>query len=91
MGDLSHVNPRTRETFGAAFQRGPAVADGGERRRTDADDAADAGADDSTANADDDTDTDTEERHARETMRDLKHTPPYGESVAEVWERGVDG
>ncbi|MBV0922698.1 hypothetical protein KTS45_00655 [Halomicroarcula limicola] len=32
MGDVDHTHPHTNETFGAAFQRGPAVAaDGGER------------------------------------------------------------
>ncbi|WP_129115880.1 hypothetical protein [Halegenticoccus tardaugens] len=29
MKDVNHTNPYTGETFGAAFQRGPAVADGG--------------------------------------------------------------
>ena len=30
MADVNHAHPITGRTFGAAFQRGPAVADGGE-------------------------------------------------------------
>ncbi|MUV58304.1 hypothetical protein SAMN04487947_1921 [Halogeometricum rufum] len=30
MGDVSHTNPHTEETFGYSFRRGPAMADGGE-------------------------------------------------------------
>nr|WP_224450134.1 hypothetical protein [Haloprofundus salilacus] len=31
MAAVSHTHPHTSETFGAVFQRGPAMADGGER------------------------------------------------------------
>ncbi|QCJ48245.1 hypothetical protein [Haloprofundus sp. MHR1] len=34
MADVSHTHPTTRETFGAVFQRGPAMADGGAKDRT---------------------------------------------------------
>ena len=32
MTDVDHTNPHTGETFGTVYRRGPAVADGGERR-----------------------------------------------------------
>ncbi len=33
MADVSHTHPTTHETFGAVFQRGPAMADGGAGHR----------------------------------------------------------
>ncbi|WP_101297563.1 hypothetical protein [Halegenticoccus soli] len=60
MRDVTHTHPYTGETFGAVFQRGPAVADGGE----------------------------SPARSRGETMEDVDHTPPHGESANRVWARG---
>jgi hypothetical protein len=35
MKDVQHTHPYTGETFGQVYRRGPAVADGGDRRETD--------------------------------------------------------
>ncbi|WP_071391247.1 hypothetical protein [Haloprofundus marisrubri] len=79
MADVSHTNPSTHETFGEVFQRGPAMADGGElsgAKRASVDRRSTGG------------EREQRERERGETMHDVDHTPPHGEDVAEVWARG---
>ncbi|EJN61279.1 hypothetical protein [Halogranum rubrum] len=42
MKDVSHTNPYTGETFSTVYQRGPAVADGGETETRETDDEPEA-------------------------------------------------
>ncbi|WP_224336188.1 hypothetical protein [Haloprofundus halobius] len=79
MADVSHTHPHTTETFGAVFQRGPAMADGGElsgAKRASLDRRANGG------------EREQRERERGSTMRDVDHTPRHGEDVSEVWARG---
>ena len=77
LADVSHAHPETGETFGAAYRRGPAVADGGRVRSNGRGSAPDAGGD-----AADDA-----------TLADVDHEPPYPEpaDVWARGVRGGDG
>nr|WP_267625355.1 hypothetical protein [Halobium salinum] len=78
MGEVSHTNPQTGETFTTVYTRGPAVADGGTApngRGT-----ADGGA---VPERDDEEDAGDGQR-----MKDVEHTAPNGDEPNEVWERG---
>ena len=80
MGAVSHTHPHAdRGTVNRPFQRGPIVAaDGGEHEARDADASeADAREEDESGEASED-----------DRMKDVEHTPPHGEGVDRVFERG---
>ncbi|UPW00246.1 hypothetical protein M0R88_17260 [Halorussus gelatinilyticus] len=73
MRDVSHTHPHAaRGTVNRPFQRGPVVAADGGERE-----AYDADA----------REEDDEESRA-DRMKDVAHTPPYGEGADRVFERG---
>lgn len=74
---MSHTNPYTENSFGDAmvFHRGLIAADGGEAPRREG----------SRNGSESDPDRDG----AR--LGDIDHTPPHGESVNRVYERGTEG
>jgi len=75
LGEISHTNPYTDESFGetTTYQRGPVVAaDGGHdpEREQEAED---------------------EEEPEDDTLRDIDHEPPDGEGTQATYERGNEG
>ena len=80
MRDVSHTHPFTdRGAMNRVFERGTrVVADGGEREAYDA-----RGDDEET-----DDERGADERTGATRMKDIDHTPPYGEDVTRVFERG---
>lgn len=95
MREVSHTHPSAdRGALNRVFERGTrVVADGGERgagdpedsegRERDARNTDERDDDESEANADADADD-----RGRTRMKDVDHTPPYGEDVSRVFERG---
>lgn len=77
---MSHTNPYTENPFGDAmvFHRGLVAADGGEDPRREG----------TTGDGSEHT-----EDPSRDGSRlgDIDHTPPYGEGVNRVYERGTEG
>jgi hypothetical protein len=82
LGEISHTNPRTGESFGDAmvFHRGPTVAaDGGEANAVDPDEEE----------ADADAPTDGDGEPSDDQLKDVDHTPARGDvDVNRVHERG---
>ncbi|WP_321112736.1 hypothetical protein [Halorussus salinisoli] len=77
MGEVSHTHPHAdRGTVNRPFERGPVVAaDGGRREAYDAD-----------AREEEQEEDDGDHEHDR--MKDVNHTPPHGDGVDRVFERG---
>ncbi|WP_313691360.1 hypothetical protein [Halorarum halobium] len=87
LADVSHVHPETSETFWDVYRRGPAMADGGERRarRNGTSSASTAGTgEDGRGGAGGGRGT-----AADGTLADVSHDPPY-EETNRVWTRGVE-
>ena len=85
IGDISHTNPYTNETFGGIYRRGPAVADGGaEPKPVDSDESGDVGADDADEDA---SSADADSADGTQTMGEIDHTP-RDLNVNNVWDRG---
>ncbi|MGZ0745853.1 hypothetical protein [Haloparvum sp. AD34] len=80
MGDVSHTNPYTNETFGGIYRRGPAVADGGAAPKV-------VDGEDGTSAAVDASDSATD---STQTMGEIDHTP-RDLNVNNVWDRGDSG
>ncbi|PSP54594.1 hypothetical protein BRC82_10085 [Halobacteriales archaeon QS_1_67_19] len=73
MADVSHTHPHSaRGAVNRPFERGPIVAADGGQRDPDEAEA----------------DGDEDEEAPNERMKDVDHTPPYGEGVNRVFERG---
>ncbi|UPV74193.1 hypothetical protein M0R89_16845 [Halorussus limi] len=92
MRDVSHTHPHAaRGTVNRPFQRGPVVAaDGGERdavSRTSEDERSESSESEREARDADAREEDDEESRA-DRMKDVAHTPPYGEGADRVFERG---
>jgi hypothetical protein len=88
MRNVSHTHPFTdRGALNRVFERGTRIAaDGGKRNATDPErrEAYDA------RNPDEDADegSEADEKTAKTRMKDVDHTPPHGEDVSRVFERG---
>ncbi|MFC7190476.1 hypothetical protein [Halocatena marina] len=79
---IDHTNPYTDESFGDAmvYHRGPVVAaDGGEETRRE----------DQTGSASENSNEASQLRGPQ--LADVDHTPPFGEGVNRVYERGTEG
>nr|WP_128478460.1 hypothetical protein [Halorussus pelagicus] len=82
MGAVSHTHPHAdRGTVNRPFQRGPIVAADGGRREA-RDDASEADAREE--------DDESREASGDDRMKDVEHTPPHGEGVDRVFERGSE-
>jgi hypothetical protein len=99
MGEVSHTHPHAdRGTVNRPFQRGPIVAaDGGERTavsRTSEDEQGESSGsereavDPDAADAREAEDDEPGEAREEDRMKDVNHTPPHGEGVDRVFERG---
>jgi len=89
MCEVSHTHPFTdRGALNRVFERGTRVAaDGGERNAGEPERReADARNPDADENSDADDEASAETREMR--MKDIDHTPPHGEDVSRVFERG---
>lgn len=91
MADVDHTHPYDDRSFGAMFRRGPIVAaDGG---RADADrDSNDPSPEETARDPVDETGRRIPEQTDRmdQTMKDVSHTPPDGDDVNSVFERGPE-
>lgn len=76
--EMSHTNPFTENSFGDAmvFHRGLVAADGGEAPRRE-------------GMTGDGSEPDPDRDGSR--LGDIDHTPPHGEGVNRVYERGTEG
>jgi len=87
MADVSHTNPYTDRSFGDAmvFHRGAVAADGGER------DVGPRSSSDQRSNSGRAEGEDAAEEAEPDTMEDVSHEAPDGDSPQRTFERGTEG